>query len=97
MFNPNLAPKKILRINQDVASVAEAEIVAKAELRKANVKQYALSFTVPGNVTLIASSTVIVLGFGVFDGKYYIDKVDHGIGSGFASSVDVHRVLEGGY
>jgi len=96
-FELNSSPKKILRINQDVTSVAEAEIVAKAELRKANTKQYTMTFTVPGNVDFIASSIIRVTGFGVFDSKYYIDKVDHSIGSKFTSSLELHRVLEGGY
>jgi phage protein D len=96
-FNLVPSPKKILRINHDVANVAEAEIVAKAELRKANIKQYTMSFSTLGNVYLIASYPVMVSGFGVFDGKYYIDKVDHTVGSGYTSSIDVHRVLVGGY
>lgn len=96
-FKPSGSSKKILRVNKDVASVAEAEIVAKAELRKANKKQYMMSFTLPGNVYLIAGFTVIVSGFGVFDGKYYIDKAEHSVSSGFKTLIEVHRVLEGGY
>ena len=97
MFKLVPDPKKILRINQDVSSVAEAEIRAKAELRKANVKQYTMSFVTLGNVYLIASYPVIVQGFGIFDGKYYIDKVEHNQGGGYTSAIEVHRVLEGGY
>jgi phage protein D len=88
---------KVLRINRDVSSVAEAETVAKAELRKANKKQYTMTFTLPGNVYLIASYPIMVSGFGVFDGKYYIDKVEHSIGNGYTTSLEVHKVLEGGY
>jgi hypothetical protein len=96
-FAPAGTTNKILRLNDEVASVAEAEIVAKAKLREANIKQYTMSLTVPGNVDLIASSTVIVSGFGVFDGKYYIDKSDYSVGGGFTSSLELHRALEGGY
>jgi len=96
-LKPYGTSNKILRINKDVASVAEAEIVAKAELRKANKKQYTMSFALPGNVYLVAGFTVIVSGFGKFDGRYYIDKAEHNVSDGFTTSIDVHRVLEGGY
>ena len=91
-------PKKILRINKDVSSIAEAEMVVKAELRRANKKQFTMAFSLPGNVNLIASSTVMVSGFGVFDGKYYIDVATHGVsGSGYVTQLGIHKVLRGGY
>lgn len=96
-FKPHGMARKILRINQDVASVAEAEIVAKAKLRKVNVKQYTMTFTLPGNVYLIASSTIDVVGFGVFDGKYYIDRTEQNLEGGFTTVIECHRVLEGDY
>ncbi len=98
-FKPKGTTNKVLRINQDVASVAEAEVVAKAELRKANIKQYTMTFEMLGNVYLIASYTLIISGFGVFDGNYFIDQVEHVIdgSNGYSSKIEVHRILEGGY
>jgi phage protein D len=97
LFKLNDSPKKILRINKDVSSVAEAEIAAKAELRKANIKQFSMNFVLPGNVFLLASACVKVVGFGVYDGKYYIDKAGHSVGGGYTTSLETHKVLAGGY
>lgn len=85
---------KVYKVNETVSSYAEAQVLAKSILRERNKTEHTFSFSVPGNVKLVASSCVDIVGFGLFDGKYYIDKVTHNI-NGFTSNVDTHRVLEG--
>ncbi len=92
---PNIAgPKKIFKLNEVVYSYAEAERLAKSTLRELNKKQTTLSLTIIGNVNLIASSCVDIVGFGRFDGKYYIDKANHSIPD-FKTSIEIRKVLEG--
>ncbi len=87
---------KTLVINQQVKSQAEAEKLAKNELRKKNVEEIKGSFKMRGQLTISAGLTINIVGFGVFDGKYLITRVSHSIGrSGYTCSIEVRRCLEG--
>jgi len=88
---------RILKINESVENIAEAEQKAKAKLREANKTETTLSITKKGDISIVASSCVIVIGLGHFDGKYYIDDVIHNLSNGFTTKCELHRVLEGGY
>ena len=88
---------RILKINESVENIAEAEQKAKAKLREANKTETTLSITKKGDISIVAGSCVIVIGLGHFDGKYYIDDVTHDLSNGFTTKCELHRVLEGGY
>lgn len=88
---------RILKVNESVENVAEAEQKAKAKLREANKTETTLSITKKGDIHVVAGSCVSIVGLGHFDGKYYVDSVSHNIGSGFTTQCEVHRVLKGGY
>ena len=87
--------KKILKVNETVDSLAEAELLAKSTLRSVNKNEYTISIEVTGNTKILASSCVNINDLGLFDGKYYIDKVVHSLGDKYTSSLEMHRVLEG--
>lgn len=88
---------KIFKLNKRVKSLDEAIRMAKSKLRSLNKKETTGSLTLVGDLRLAASSTIVVEGFGKFDGKYYIDKAAHSVGSsGFTTTIDIHKVL-GGY
>lgn len=96
-FTPPNAPKtgKVLHINQRVTSVAEAELLAKRSLRKENVKETDFSLTLPGDTRFLAALTVILTGWGVFDGKYIITQATHSQQGKYEVKLQLRRCLEG--
>lgn len=92
---PGKTGNKIYKVNDNVNSYAEAERLAKSKIRELNKKEYTISITIPGNINMIASCCVNIEDLGAFDGKYYIDKATHNIGSGYTTQLELHKVLEG--
>lgn len=86
---------KILVVSQQVDSIAEAQRLAKKELRNKNKEEVIGNFTLRGDFDLSAGLTAKVMGFGCFDGKYIITKVVHDIGNGYRCTVDVRRCIDG--
>ncbi|SDD89913.1 phage late control D family protein [Sporomusa acidovorans] len=88
------ATGKTLVINERVSSIAEAERLAKKKLRQKNKEETKMSFSLLGDIRLLAACTVMVEGYGKFDGKYFIEEATH-TGSGYTVKIDLRRVLEG--
>lgn len=86
---------KTLQVNEQVASIADAERLAKIRLREKNSEEVTGSFTFLGNPELAAGINILLKGFGAFDGKYIITKAQHEIGNGYTTSIDVRRCLDG--
>ena len=86
---------KIYKLNKRVNSGSEARRLAQKTLRRLNKVETTGSLTVTGDVELLGGVCVDLTGFGAFDGKYYITSADHSIGSGYTTSIDVRKVLEG--
>ncbi len=84
-----------LQIRRRVESLANAESLARKELRKANRHEVTGSMTTAGNVLLSAGLNVTVSGFGRFDGTYHVEKAVHSVssGSGYETSIDIRRIL----
>ncbi|MDD4599617.1 hypothetical protein SDC9_04135 [bioreactor metagenome] len=89
------ATGKKLVINEQVASVQEAEKLAKKRLRQQNKEEVKVSMTLLGKLALVGGVTVLLEGFGVFDGKYFTEQASHSGGSGYTTQIDLRRVLEG--
>ncbi|HWR07746.1 contractile injection system protein, VgrG/Pvc8 family [Sporomusa sp.] len=88
------ATGKTLVINQRVSSIAKAEKLAKKKLRKQNRGETKMSFSLLGDIRLLAARTVLVEGYGKFDGKYFIEEAEHA-GAGYTVKIDLRQVLEG--
>jgi Phage protein D len=86
---------KIFRMNETLNNPAEAERYAQSKLRELNKKEYVLNLEMPGNPAMIPTNVVTVEDLGIFNGRYYIDKVSHKIGSGFTTSLELHQCLAG--
>lgn len=88
---------KVLKIKKKVASGAEAERLAKKELRKKNRDQNTANFVIPWRPDAPAGCMVEVKGYGEFDGRYMIDQAQHTIreSGGSRISLDLHKKLEG--
>jgi len=92
----NSGSKQQLEITTKVASAAEAKELAAKYLRLHNKFAKTASFSLPGNVGLVAGLCVQLVGFGGWDGKYIISQAAHSLsGGGYTTQIELRRVLEG--
>jgi len=84
---------RILKVNEKAESYSDAEIKAKAKLRKANKEARTITLDLKGNTSYVAGTCYNITGFGKFNGKYYIDRVTHSFSDGYTVSLQMHRVL----
>lgn len=96
-FTPPKAPKtgRTLTVNERVASVAEAQRLAKKKLREANKEATQISITLAGDPRFVAGITVNLSEFGAFDGKYIVTQATHSQQNGYETSLELRRCLEG--
>lgn len=90
---PNTA--RILKINERVQSVQEAERLARKKLREANRDGQVFNVTLIGDIGYLAGLTINVKGFGKADGKYIITKAVHNKSGGYTTRLDMRKVLVG--
>lgn len=89
---PKIGP--VLKVKEQVNSEAEALRKAKKMLREKNKETGKASFSLMGDTRLAAGTTIIVEGFGWFDGKYLIEQASHKIGSsGYTTDIETRQVL----
>ncbi|GAV24813.1 hypothetical protein ciss_07460 [Carboxydothermus islandicus] len=95
-YRPPNRPKtgKMLIINERVSSLAEAINLAKMRLRQQNKEEVKFSLTMLGDIRLVAGVTVMIKGWGKFDGKYFVETAEHS-GPGYTIRLELRRVLEG--
>lgn len=85
----------MLEINEKVTSTEEANELAKKRLREKNTQQFTASFSMLGDVQLVAGATVKLKGFQEFDRKYKITKATHKLTGGYTVDIELKQVLEG--
>lgn len=85
--------KRILKVNEKADSYSDAEIKAKARLRKHNKEAMTMNLTLKGDTKYLAGTCYDVTGFGKFNGKYYVDKVTHTLTDGYTVTLELHKVL----
>lgn len=94
-----VAPDKkdgpVLHVSEQVENTAEAERLAKKKLREANKDEVTGNIATIGDFRLSAGLTVIMQGFGKFDGKYIITKASHCISSTYTTGIEIRRCLNG--
>lgn len=97
-FKPGDPPKtkKILTINKRVEHPAQAERLARAELRDKNSQEITGSFVAMGNSKYVAGCVIEFKGWGNFDRKYAIKQVRHDFSfeNGYTCEVDFELALE---
>lgn len=85
-----------LEVKAKVSSIAEAKKLAEKRLRLHNKHAKTASFTYPGNPDLVAGATVMLDGWGYWDGKYIVKQAVHTVSSsGYITQITVRTVLEG--
>ena len=86
---------KTLRINERIDSIAKAEKLAKSKLRQKNKEETKMSLSLIGCTKLVGGVTVMVEGWGKFDGKYFVTDAKHSISGGYSASINIRRCLSG--
>lgn len=86
---------QVLEVNEKVSSTEEAYELAKKRLREKNTQQFTASFSMLGDVQLVAGATVKLKGFQSFDKKYKITKATHKLTGGYTTDIELQQVLEG--
>ena len=85
-----------LEINKKVESKAEAEKLAKKELRKKNREEIKVNLEVVGSFEYLAGNVVeLDDSFGFYAGNYLIEKAHHEVGSGYSCRLDLRKCLVG--
>jgi len=86
---------QVLEVSEKVNSTEEANELAKKRLREKNTQQFTASFSMLGDVQLVAGATVRLNGFQSFDRKYKITKATHKLTGGYTTDIELKQVLEG--
>lgn len=96
-FVPPKAPKtgRILVVNEQVNSQAQAIRLAKKRLREENKNATTLTIRLAGMTDYYAGQTVNLKEFGAFDGKYIITQVKTTGGNGTVTTLELRKCLEG--
>jgi len=85
-----------LEVWAKVSSIGEAKTLAYKRLRLQNKYEKSATFTIPGNPDIMAGVTVMLEGWGAWNGKYIVAQSKHTIGgSGYTVQIKLRRVLEG--
>ncbi len=83
-----------LEVSAKVGSIGEAQTLAKKRLRLHNKLSKTASFTMPGDVRLVAGVTVLLEGWGGWDGKYIVTRAEHTVGgNGYTTKIQLRKVL----
>ncbi|WNF36403.1 LysM peptidoglycan-binding domain-containing protein [Bacillaceae bacterium IKA-2] len=86
---------KIYQLNSRVKTREEARRLAQKTLRNLNKKEHQATIQLVGNAKIVGGCCINLLGFGMFSGKYYVEKATHNIGNGYTVDVDARKILEG--
>ncbi len=86
---------QVLEINEKVNSREDARKLAMKRLRQKNKGESEAEFSLYGDISLVAGVTVMVKGYGSFDGKYIVSTATHNVTGGHTVGLKLRRVLEG--
>lgn len=85
--------EQCLEITARVSSTGEALALAEKQLRLHNKFNRTASFTLPGNTALVAGVTVMLEGFGGWNGKYMVKQATHTVSGGYTVKLELRKVL----
>ena len=81
------------QVKKRATSLSEAKRIAKATLRKLNLRKMTGSLSLVGDTSLVAGVVINLKGFGAFDGAFIIESASHSVStSGYVTSLSVRRV-----
>ena len=89
-----ISGEQCLEITAKVGSAGEAQTLAMKHLRLHNKMAKTAVFTLPGDVGLVAGVTVMLKGFGGWDGKYIVTRATHTVGGGgYTTQIRTRKAL----
>ena len=83
---------RTLDCNEPADNLTEATAIALAAVNNANKGTTTMTITMKAIPGLIASDCIQIQGLKRLDGKYYIEKITHSVGSGYKMTLDLRRV-----
>lgn len=86
------SPGRMYSLNTQASSRYDAELQAAAKVNDANRKIETMDVTIRANTKIVASQCIKISGLGKADGKYYVDKAKHSVGSGYKMQLTLHKV-----
>lgn len=86
------SPGRMFSVNTQATSLYDAELQAAAKVNAANRKIETMTVTIRANIKIVASHCIKISGLGKADGKYYVEKVKHTVGSGYKMQLTLHKV-----
>ena len=90
--DPYLEYGNVHVLNERAENIKQAQAFAKAALNARNAGKVKPSLSLEGNTRMTAGLTVELMGFGIYDGRYIIDKAVHSIDSGgYTTEVELRR------
>lgn len=97
-FMPPGAPPtgELLRVNQPVKDLAEAQELARNTLRKKNRVEVNCDLELMGDPRRRATQVLALSGWGHFDGHYFVDQCRHSLDGqgGMVTNLDLRKVLD---
>lgn len=94
-FTPPDAPEigQVLKVTTRVESLAAAQRLAVTSLRRKNKKEVTATLVLVGDPAILAGLNLALSGFGVYDGKYFIDEAGHAARPAYLTTIKLHKVL----
>ena len=83
---------RLYTINKQAKDEGDARLKAQAALDDANRKILTMDVTVRGRADLVATQNITIEGLGSLDGRYFIEKAKHTVGSGYKTQYTLHRI-----
>ena len=83
---------RMYRMNTQASSKYDAELQAAAKVNAANRNIETMTISIKANIKIVASQCIKISGLGKINGKYYVDKIKHNVGSGYTMQLTLHRV-----
>lgn len=85
---------RMYAMNTQASSRYDAELQAAAKVNAANRNIETMEVPIKANIHIVASHCVQISGLGKADGKYYVDKIKHSVGTGYKMQLTLHKVQE---
>lgn len=84
---------RMYSMNTQASSKYDAELQAAAKANQANRSVETMEITIKARSGIVASHCIQILGFGRIDGKYYVDRIKHSVGSkGYTMALTLHKI-----
>lgn len=83
---------RIKNISVSANNLMEAQLKGIAALNNENKKAITASITIPADSRIYAGTNVNLKGFGELNGKYFVEKVKHSVGSGYTMTLTLRKI-----